>query len=314
MTTPTPAAEPRPRRLGRVASGLFPPAALAFFVFMVAAVFAYSDWCLVVGIAAGVTAVVTGVVAHLEGDGLACCLTLAVAIGGMLVLALLSAVPKVREASGNSALTLHGKKIALAVVAYAERNGGRLPPTATRSADGSAFLSWRVTILPDLGYPELFNQFDPDEPWDGPHNMPLLDQMPREYRPVPPSGQSYPPNTTCWQVLVGPGTAFERPGLSLRDDFPDGLAKTLLLVEGRTPVPWAKPEDIPYDPAGPLPDLGPAVPRSLCSRLLGNRRRHGEPVFVYADGTPRAGWKFAERPEADLRKLIERDNGTPPDD
>ena len=39
-------------------------------------------------------------------------------------------------------------------------------------------------------------------------------------------------------------------------DFTDGTIPTLLVVESRRKTPWTKPEDIPFDPAGPLPELG----------------------------------------------------------
>ena len=39
------------------------------------------------------------------------------------------------------------------------------------------------------------------------------------------------PGLTRYQVFVGPGTGFERPGLTLEDDFPDGLGNIMLAVE-----------------------------------------------------------------------------------
>jgi len=41
-----------------------------------------------------------------------------------------------------------------------------------------------------------------------------------------------------------------------REDFPDGLSATILIVEAAEPVPWPKPEELPYDPKKPLPKLG----------------------------------------------------------
>jgi chromosome segregation ATPase len=39
-------------------------------------------------------------------------------------------------------------------------------------------------------------------------------------------------------------------------DIADGTSNTLLVVEGGTPVPWTKPEDLAYAPTGKLPALG----------------------------------------------------------
>jgi hypothetical protein len=65
------------------------------------------------------------------------------------------------------------------------------------------------------------------------------------------------PHTTFYQVFVGKGTAFEGPkGLRLDKDFPDGTSDTFLIVEAGSAVPWTKPEELTYDPDGPLPRLG----------------------------------------------------------
>lgn len=91
-----------------------------------------------------------------------------------------------------------------------------------------------------------------NEPWDSLANKPLAEKTPRYYEPVR-SGQDRP-GLTRYQVLVGPGTAFERDGLSWAD-FSKGPANTFLVVEAAEPVPWSKPVDLAYDPNGPLPAM-----------------------------------------------------------
>ena len=54
----------------------------------------------------------------------------------------------------------------------------RCKPTMTMS--GKPLLSWRVHLLPFLEENELYEQFKLDEPWDSPHNIKLLDQMPAD--------------------------------------------------------------------------------------------------------------------------------------
>lgn len=43
-------------------------------------------------------------------------------------------------------------------------------------------------------------------------------------------------------------------------DVTDGTSNTIMYVEAKRAVPWTKPEDIPYDPKGELPDLGGYFP------------------------------------------------------
>jgi Protein of unknown function (DUF1559) len=170
---------------------------------------------------------------------------------------------------------------------------GTLPPAAVRSKDGKPLLSWRVLLLPHFEQDGLFKEFHLDEPWDSPHNIRLLERMPRTYAPF--SGKKTPqPYTTYYQVFVGKGTAFEGPeGISLKD-FPNGSSNTILITEAGEAVPWTKPEDLPYDPNGPLPPLGGVFEDSLRVGL--------------ADGSVRELVKKRMR-ESDIRAAITRNGG-----
>jgi hypothetical protein len=170
---------------------------------------------------------------------------------------------------------------------------GTLPPAAVRGKDGKPLLSWRVSILPYIEQNELYQEFHLDEPWDSPHNISLLERMPKVYAPF--SGKKTPqPYTTYYQVFVGKGTAFEgEEGIAL-SDFPDGTSNTILITEAGEAVPWTKPEDLPFDRAGPLPSLGGVFEDSLRVAL--------------ADGSVRSLVKKALR-EADVRAAITRNGG-----
>jgi hypothetical protein len=76
---------------------------------------------------------------------------------------------------------------------------GSLPEHAIYHG-GKPVLSWRVAILPELGYEALYRKFRLDEPWDSPHNKKLLPRMPIEYAPniVNPDN----PYATPYQVFV----------------------------------------------------------------------------------------------------------------
>jgi hypothetical protein len=133
---------------------------------------------------------------------------------------------------------------------------GSFPANLT-GPDGRPLLSWRVALLPYLEQEALYRQFRLDEPWDSEHNRRLLTQMPKLYV-VPGREREAAEGLTFYQGFAGPGAVFDtRPGMRLRlADVTDGTSNTLLAVEAADPVPWTKPADLPFDPAGPLPRLG----------------------------------------------------------
>jgi hypothetical protein len=200
------------------------------------------------------------------------------------------------------------KQIAYALHAYHDIYK-KLPPAVVTDQQGRPLYSWRVLLLPFLEEKRLHERFRLDEPWDSPHNKPLLDKTPRCYQPL--GGGNDPPGLTRYQIFVGPGTAFERPGLTLTpEDFPDGLSSTLLVVEAGQAVPWSKPADLAYDPKRPLPSLGGAFGKPvhfLCYEV-GTR-----PGFtaVFGDGAGR--FLRGDLDEATLRGLITRNGGEPVD-
>jgi len=148
------------------------------------------------------------------------------------------------------------KNLGLAMHNYHDTHH-QFPPAAVCGPDGKPLLSWRVLLLPFIEQEGLYKQFHLDEPWDSPHNLQLLPQMPSLYGPYkakPPEG-----GMTYFRVFVGPGAAFEgTTGLTFAD-FKDGTSNTFLIVEAWDPVPWTKPEDLTYDPNAPLPRLGGIV-------------------------------------------------------
>jgi hypothetical protein len=129
-------------------------------------------------------------------------------------------VVKIRDGEGWVYSASYLKQIGWALPHYHE-SYGKLPPAVVTDKQGRPLYSWRVPLLPFLEQPTLYNEFKLDEPWDGPHNKALLAKMPACYMPAwKDVGPSY---ATPYQVFVGPGTAFERPGLSWAD-FPDRRA------------------------------------------------------------------------------------------
>lgn len=128
-------------------------------------------------------------------------------------------------------------------------------------AQGKPYLSWRVHLLPFLGYEDLYAQFRLDESWNSAHNLPLLSQMPNIYRAVGDSAGSV---TTRLQTFTGPDAPFGAavagadqigPRLS---SFHDGANNTILFIAtgASAAVQWTKPDDIEFNPLNPLAGLG----------------------------------------------------------
>ena len=161
---------------------------------------------------------------------------------------------------------------------------------------GNPLLSWRVLLLPYLEQKELCAQFHFDEPWDSPHNIELLPRIPEAY--APPSGKAWmvPAHHTVCKAFVGRGAGFEPLKELTFADFPNGTSNTFLVVEAGVPVPWTKPEDLEFDPDGPLPDM-------TC--LFSDMFR-----ACMADGSVRHVPK--ETSEATLRAAITRNGREPP--
>jgi hypothetical protein len=143
------------------------------------------------------------------------------------------------------------KQIATAMRNYhANRDG--FPPAAIRDSDDRPLLSWRVALLPFLDEQELYSEFHLDEPWDSPHNRPLVEKIPLHFR-----SPWVPPGHTRFLVFTGEGTPFASQPLR-EEHIRDGEGNTIMVVEAGIDraVPWTQPQDLELDPRDPLRSLG----------------------------------------------------------
>ncbi len=129
---------------------------------------------------------------------------------------------------------------------YASANN-TFPMPAITDKDGKPLLSWRVAILPYIEQVELYNKFKLDEPWDSPHNKPLMNEMPATY--VCPSRANVQPGTTTYRVFVGKGAFFEKGQGTAIANITDGTSNTIMVAEASEAVPWTKPDaELEFDP------------------------------------------------------------------
>jgi serine/threonine protein kinase len=187
------------------------------------------------------------------------------------------------------------KQLGMAMHNYHDVNM-TMPPAALRSKDkdGRPLLSWRVALLPYVEEGKLYEEFHLNEAWDSPHNLKLLERMPSIYRPD--RGEPQAPYATYYQVFTGPDAPFNGPKGPRLTDFLDGLSNTFLIVEAGAPVPWTKPEDVPYDAKGPLPRLGGMYEDGFNALFADGRvvfiRSDTDPETIRAMITPRGNEVF----------------------
>ena len=147
------------------------------------------------------------------------------------------------------------RQIALAIKNY-EATRQRFPSSAIYTGARKPGLSWRVALLPMLEEQGLYNQFRRNEPWDSPHNMQMVERMPRIFESP---GSDLEPGFTNYLAVVGPNTVIAAARRGARpQDIRDGLSKTVMLVEADDTYAsiWTKPDDYLWDRSQPMYGLG----------------------------------------------------------
>jgi|GEM_PF-3983607 len=143
-------------------------------------------------------------------------------------------------------------RIAQALEAYLQDNG-LYPAQAIYDGAKTPLLSWRVELLPYLGYQDLYDAFDRSKPWNSPANKPLLKKIPAVYQ----SPERFDTRTN-YLLAVGGGTLFPGPRtLNLRR-VEDGIEHTALVVEANDTLSaaWTKPQEYRFSARKPKLGLG----------------------------------------------------------
>ena len=120
------------------------------------------------------------------------------------------------------------------------------PPASLADEQGNPMHSWRVLILPYIGEQTLYAKYDFSEPWDGPNNIKLLDQMPAtfacpDHKHPPTKGVQH----TSYLAITGESTVWPDDRVMTFSEIPAGPSNTVFAAEfEERPIPWLKPEDI----------------------------------------------------------------------
>jgi hypothetical protein len=182
---------------------------------------------------------------------IACGILLSIVVGGgvlimVLVALVFPAVSAGRRAALKSRSSSQLQAIVVALKSY-EADHGSLPPAYVPDANGRPMHSWRVLLLPYLGYDHVYERYDFSQAWDSAQNMQLLTMMPAEYAsPADPDALSR--YEASYVAIVGPRTAF--PGSTTKSfaDIADDLSQTIIVAETPTfGVIWLQPTDLSFD-------------------------------------------------------------------
>jgi|694.fasta_scaffold03092_6 hypothetical protein len=131
------------------------------------------------------------------------------------------------------------KQIVDALNSYAAKHG-TYPTPVVVDKDGVPLYSWRVLILPFLGYEDLYKEFQLDKPHDHPSNLSLLAKMPKEY--ASSNTDALAAQQANYVLLTGAGTLFPPSGPLTPQNTDD---PTLLLIQTREGLGnWMEPGDI----------------------------------------------------------------------
>lgn len=175
---------------------------------------------------------------------------------GILVAFLLPATRSAPSAARRMQCSNNLKQIALALHNYQDVYG-TLPPAYIADGNGTPMHSWRVLVLPFLEQGPLYDQYRFDEPWNGPNNRKLAEQIPQVYRCpsyAPDRSRRGDPSTddellTQYVALSGEQTPFPGTRSMNTKEIDDGASNTLMVVElDADCVHWMAPRDI--DPPG----------------------------------------------------------------
>lgn len=178
------------------------------------------------------------------------------------------------------------KVIGLALHAYHDTYGS-FPPAYTVDETGRPAHSWRVLILPYLDEEALYSEYRFDEPWDGPHNRTLQDQIPDVYRC--PSFHAYQaehglesPHSdrlNNYVAIEAAGAILDGPHPNTFNSVTDEQSSTLMVADVRQhAVHWMQPEDV--SPEELLSDL-------LFSKAEGQGNHREGLLMLLADGSIR---------------------------
>jgi len=171
-------------------------------------------------------------------------LIVVLAIIGSLVAIIGPAILKAREAARADSCLCSMNQIQLALLTY-QNSHGNFPAAFRVGVDGHPQHSWRVLVLPFLDEQEVYDQYQFDEPWNGPNNRLLADKIRLEKFQCPSGSDRGRTQMTNYGIIQGADTLFPGMGTTKLEDISDGPENTILLVETHDgDIHWMEPRDV----------------------------------------------------------------------
>jgi type II secretory pathway pseudopilin PulG len=151
-----------------------------------------------------------------------------------------------REAARRMQCSNHLKQIGLALQNYHDHYHS-LPPAYVADSDGKPMHSWRVLLLPYLEQKTLDDKYNFNEPWNGPNNSKLHNQVVRVFC-CPSRFGRQPETDTSYVVVIGRETAWPAEKPTSLKSFTDGFSNAILVVEvANSGIHWMEPRDLDFD-------------------------------------------------------------------
>lgn len=163
----------------------------------------------------------------------------------VLVALLVPAAQQAREAARQSSCNCNLKQIGLALQSYADVYKC-FPPAYITDGRGNRMHSWRILILPFMEQKPLYDRYDFNEPWNGPHNRQLAAFIPPAF--CCPSDDRRGPSEVSYLAITGSGTVWPGDRGATLGDIKDGTSNTVLIVEAvGSGIHWMEPRDLPFE-------------------------------------------------------------------
>ncbi len=182
--------------------------------------------------------------------------------------------PEFQDAKKKSQENL--RKISKALLDYEKKHGflpnARFAGVGKDSPFPNNALSWRVAILPFLGYDDLYAKFDFNKGANDQVNIKAGQQMPDVFMSPRHPGEK---RRTYYQVIVGDGLFGDKNSPPQTKTLSRPVNQVIMVVEAQNPVDWWQPNDVDFHQPF-LPGLGGILVNNHFNAALAN----GDVVFI----------------------------------